>query len=276
MSDGATKYESATAILSKNPGDPLQMGFWAPNRIWATAKFLIPLRKMLDAKREAGTLTPMTPEMMVFKHWVTTHSVYRMWVNAMIDQANAYVASQALLGPEVLKEIKEDGDILWISGYDEFFELLNEFVTTSPSFNDTAMVGTPMNGLLAVAMATEAGLALFHDAIFNEHFKKVLDACPCDDLPEGQGEARGLGGQRGQQTRSSAPHTYGQHHRHNPGLRPLKNSVARPEARGAPPARREEWRMLRIAMGRQRGNGCFTHSPWQMLHHHASLRATRA
>lgn len=38
------------------------------------------------------------------------------------------------------------------------------------------MVGTPMNGLLAVSMATEAGLALFHDETFNRQFKKVLDA----------------------------------------------------------------------------------------------------
>jgi len=33
-----------------------------------------------------------------------------------------------------------------------------------------------MNGLLAVSMATEAGLALFHDAAFNAQLKTVLDA----------------------------------------------------------------------------------------------------
>ncbi len=37
------------------------------------------------------------------------------------------------------------------------------------------MDGTPMNGFLAVSMATEAGLALFHDTEFNREFRKVLN-----------------------------------------------------------------------------------------------------
>jgi phosphatidylserine decarboxylase len=99
--------------------------------------------------------------------------VYRMWVNLMIEQANAYVAG---LDPETLEEIEEDGDTVWLTSYDELFDLLDAIITTSPAFNDTVMVGTPMNGLLAVSMATEAGLALFHDADFNAQFKVVLDA----------------------------------------------------------------------------------------------------
>lgn len=163
-----------SAHLTLENAGPIQMGFWVPNRIWATAKFLVPLRDHLAARKKAGTLTPMTPVMREFKHWVTTHSVYRMWVTSMIDQANAYVLT---LDAKTREEIKDsDGDTLWIRDYDSLFELLNEIITTSPSFNNTAQVGTPMNGLLAVSMATEAGLALFHDTTFNEHFKKVLDA----------------------------------------------------------------------------------------------------
>jgi phosphatidylserine decarboxylase len=92
-----------------------------------------------------------------FKSWVTSNSVYRMWVNSMIEQANAFVAGQ---DEKTRKEIKADGDVLWIDGYDSFFEILNEIITTSPSFNTTAQVGTPMNGF-AVAMGTDAGAALF-------------------------------------------------------------------------------------------------------------------
>lgn len=152
---------------------PVQMGFWVPNRLWATAKFLIPLRDLIAAKKAAGTLAPLTPEVQDLKNWVTSHSVYRMWVNSLIEQANAFVAEQ---GSETWKDIVTDGDTLWLPGYDGFFEVLNEIITTSPGFNHTEMVGTPMNGFLAVAMATKAGLALFHDATFNRQFKKVLDA----------------------------------------------------------------------------------------------------
>lgn len=159
--------------LTLDNSGPIQMGFWVPNRVWATAKFLVPLRDHIAAKKAAGTLAPMILPVAEFKNWITAHSVYRMWLNSMIEEANAYVRS---LDEKTRKEIKDDGDVLWIAGYDEFFDILNEIVNTSPSFNDTAQVGTPLNGFLAVAMATEAGLALFHDAVFNARFKTILDA----------------------------------------------------------------------------------------------------
>jgi phosphatidylserine decarboxylase len=165
--------ETKSNLLTLDNTGPIQMGFWVPNRVWATAKFLIPLRDFIAAKRRAGTLAPLQPVMQNFKTWVTSHSVYRMWVISMIHQANHFVSS---LGKKTRKEIKGDGDVLWIEGYDSFFEILNEIITTSPAFNTTAQVGTPMNGFLAVAMATEAGLALFHDTTFNLQFKTVLDA----------------------------------------------------------------------------------------------------
>ncbi len=172
-------------LLTLDNAGPVQMGFWVPNRVWATARFLVPLRKSLAAKKKAGTLTRMRPELIEFKEWVTTNGVYRMWVTSMIEQANAFVL-RVLTDIENLKDVEtsieelieiiEDGDTVWIDGYDSFFEILNEIITTSPSFNKTAMVGTPMNAFLAVSMATEAGVALFHDTTFNLHFKKVLDA----------------------------------------------------------------------------------------------------
>lgn len=177
-SHGPSRQEDRTErngmqLLTLDNASPIQMGFWVPNRVWATARFLIPLRDHIAAKKKAGTLAPLQPVIQDFKSWVTSHSVYRMWVTSMIDQANAFVRS---LDEETRRKIKEDGDVLWIEGYDSLFEILNEIITTSPSYNQTVMVGTPMNGLLAVAMATEAGLALFHDATFNSQFKKVLDA----------------------------------------------------------------------------------------------------
>ena len=168
------KRRTKSHLLTLEKSGPIQMGFWVPNRVWATAKFLVPLRDVVAAKKKAGTLTPMQPEILEFKEWVTTHSVYRMWVTMMINQANAYVV---MLDEDAREEIKdEDGDALWIKSYDSFFEILNEIITTSPSFSTSVMVGTPMNGFLAISMATDAGVALFHDTTFNLQFKKVLDA----------------------------------------------------------------------------------------------------
>lgn len=160
-------------LLTLEEAGPVQMGFWVPNRVWATAKYLIPLRDMIAAKKRAGTLAPLQPVVQDFKNWVIANSVYRMWLTSMIDQANAFVRG---LDEATRKEIKDDGDVLWIEGFDSFFEILNEIITTSPAFNNTAQVGTPMNGFLAVSMATEAGLALFHDTVFNQQFKTILNA----------------------------------------------------------------------------------------------------
>ncbi|HLY79088.1 MAG TPA: phophatidylserine decarboxylase associated domain-containing protein, partial [Caulobacteraceae bacterium] len=165
--------KTKSTLLTLDNAGPIQMGFWVPNRVWATAKFLIPLRDLIAAKKKAGTLAPLQPAMQTFKNWVTSHSVYRMWLTSMIHQSNLFVSG---LHEKTRKKIKADGDILWIEGYDSFFEVLNEIITTSPAFNTTVQVGTPMNGFLAVAMATEAGLALFHDTTFNLQFRTVLDA----------------------------------------------------------------------------------------------------
>lgn len=164
---------SQPSRLTLDNAGPVQMGFWVPNREWATAKFLVPFRECIKEKMRANTLTPLRPEIVEFKAWVTNNSVYRMWVNSMIEQANDYVAS---VDEATRKEIWGDGDAIWIENFDMLFEMLNEIITTSPSFNTTVQVGTPMNGLLAVAMATEAGTALFHDTTFNGQFKKVLNA----------------------------------------------------------------------------------------------------
>lgn len=168
----AATGRTLSGLLTLDNAGPVQMGFWVPNRVWTTARFLIPLRKSIAAKKEAGTLASMRPAMQEFKHWVTTHGVYRMWIMSMIEQANAFVLSHL----QDIKEIIEDGDAFWIEGFDSFFEILNEIITTSPAFNTTEMVGTPMNGFLAVSMATRAGVALFHDTTFNLQFKKILDA----------------------------------------------------------------------------------------------------
>jgi len=161
------------ALLTLDNAGPIQMGFWVPNRLWATAKFLIPLREYIANKKKNGLLTAMGSEVQEFKNWVTNNCVYRMWVNLMIDQANDYIRS---IDEETRRQIKEDGDVIWIEDYDTLFEIINEIITTSPSFNTMAQVGTPLNGLMAVSMATEAGTALFHDTTFNQQFKKVLDA----------------------------------------------------------------------------------------------------
>ncbi|KAF9739942.1 hypothetical protein PMIN06_008855 [Paraphaeosphaeria minitans] len=158
-----------------NPHDDgtIQMGFWVPNRAYATVMHVYPLRDEISSLRDGETPLDLHPVVQTFKTWVESNSVYRMWINSMVAQANEYVLT---CGIQNDIEILKDGDGLWIPGFDWFFEALSLIIQRSPSFNTTVQVGTPMNGFLAVGMGTPAGAALFHDAAFNVEFKKVLDA----------------------------------------------------------------------------------------------------
>lgn len=69
-----------------------QMGFWVPNRVWATATYLIPLRENIKEKRMEGTLTEMTDVVTRFKIFVETNRIYRMRMNLMFEQANEFTS----------------------------------------------------------------------------------------------------------------------------------------------------------------------------------------
>ncbi|KAF2445256.1 phosphatidylserine decarboxylase-like protein [Karstenula rhodostoma CBS 690.94] len=158
-----------------NPHDDgtIQMGFWVPNRVYATVMHVYPLRDEIASLKKQNELPSLHPVVQTFKTWVEANSIYRMWINSMITQANDYVLT---CGLENDIQILRDGDGLWIPDFDWFFDALSLIIQTSPSFNTTVQVGTPMNAFLAVGMGTPAGAALFHDAAFNTQFKTVLDA----------------------------------------------------------------------------------------------------
>ncbi|UTW62843.1 phophatidylserine decarboxylase associated domain-containing protein [bacterium SCSIO 12741] len=173
---------SPSQLLTLENTDPIQMGFWVPNRIWASAKFMAPLRKHIEKKRAEGTLKDWVPVIAQFQTWLFNTTVFypktQSWqtyayvLQEMIDQSNDFMAHQ---DQAIRDEILEDGDTIFIPNMNYLLTALNEIITTSPSFNNTVMVGTPMNGLLAVSMATEAGLFLFHNEPFNQQLKLILN-----------------------------------------------------------------------------------------------------
>ncbi|KAF6743891.1 Phophatidylserine decarboxylase-domain-containing protein [Ephemerocybe angulata] len=159
-------------LLTLEEDGPVQMGFWVPNRVYATINYLVPLRKHLDTLRDQHAMPPLHDTISTFKQWIEANGVYRMLVSRMLDEANAFLAN---CPQDIVAQIKGDGDTV-VFGYNEFFSYLHIIITTTPSFNDTVQVGTPMNAMLAVPIGTPSGADLFHDATFNAQFKLVLDA----------------------------------------------------------------------------------------------------
>ena len=62
-----------------------------------------------------------------------------------------------------------------VKNYKQMFRLINAIMTRAPEFNETGLVGFPINAILDWTMATTNGYAAYlHDTV-NSHFRKVLD-----------------------------------------------------------------------------------------------------
>lgn len=153
--------------------NPVQVGFWVPNKRWATSRYIKPLHAYVLSKKKSKSLYPVSPAIRIFKRFIESNSVIRMLVTSMITQSNLYSLSRD--GKEQ-KEILGVGDDLMLGSMELFFLTLNEIINTSPGFNDTEMVGVPMSAYLAIGMGTQPGIALFLNEDFNMEVKKLLDA----------------------------------------------------------------------------------------------------
>lgn len=57
----------------------------------------------------------------------------------------------------------------------QMFDLFNLIMTRAPQYNETGLVGFPINAILDWAMGTHAGYAAFLNTKVNQQFKKMLD-----------------------------------------------------------------------------------------------------
>jgi phosphatidylserine decarboxylase len=67
------------------------------------------------------------------------------------------------------------GDVK-IKNYQQMLVVINHVLTTAPEYNDTGMVGFPINAILDFPMITPAGLAAFRLQSVNDILRKVLAA----------------------------------------------------------------------------------------------------
>jgi phosphatidylserine decarboxylase len=63
-----------------------------------------------------------------------------------------------------------------VRGYKHMISMLNVVLRTTPEFNETGVVGFPINAILDWAMGTEAGFAAFLHPEVNAMLKKVISA----------------------------------------------------------------------------------------------------
>ena len=61
-----------------------------------------------------------------------------------------------------------------VRSYQHMLVLVNHIITQAPEFNETSMVGFPLNTVLDWAMGTTAGFAAFQNPKVNHHLKQIL------------------------------------------------------------------------------------------------------
>src|SRR6202035_3876165 len=62
-----------------------------------------------------------------------------------------------------------------VRNYHLMLQLFNAIMTQAPDFNETGLVGFPINAILDWPMGTEGGFAAFLDARINAQFRAMLD-----------------------------------------------------------------------------------------------------
>lgn len=104
----------------------------------------------------------LKPVMKEFKALIDSDPTVRMYFTQMIDQVPGYYKNNP------------DPNI-YVSSIDQMVNLINNALDKAPGYDETDMVGFPINGILNWTMGVPAGFAAFRIEKVNSMFKKILD-----------------------------------------------------------------------------------------------------
>lgn len=115
------------------------------------------LEKRVKEKKDRGTA--WDPVICEFKMLIEIDPIVRMYITKMIEQSHCVDSERK---PH-LKNI------------DDMLEKIDAVLTTAPKYEDSGLVGFPINAILIDTMATSAGYAAFRNEKINGMFKKIID-----------------------------------------------------------------------------------------------------
>ncbi len=139
-------------------------GCWLPVSKEAASDYMNSLRLLIKKKKgllKKGAEIELHPVMREFQDLIDNDSIVRMNFTKMIDQVPAYYREKGAPG-------------FYLAGIEEMILLINHILTTAPEYNDTELVGFPINTILNWTMGVPAGAAAFRNEKVNDMFRKVL------------------------------------------------------------------------------------------------------
>lgn len=146
-----SQHDSTAPLTSR-------LGGWLPVDARHLSKWLE--SNIAEAEQRNAPLHPVVRE---FRDMIENDPVMNMYFTLMFEQ-------QPRSAPK-----PGSGDVK-LENYGQMLVVMNHILTTSPTFDTTAMVGCPINAILDYPMITPAGLAAFADARVNEMLRRLLSA----------------------------------------------------------------------------------------------------
>ncbi len=137
---------------------PYRVGQWLPSDEAFLERWLEAMLAKTRLEQRA-----LHPEIDAFRTLIETDPQIFMLFNQMFSQVPRRYRHNPCGEPQ-------------IRDYRQMLELLNTIMTHAPEFDETGLVGCPINAIFDWSMGTAAGLAAFLNAQVNAHLKRILDA----------------------------------------------------------------------------------------------------
>jgi phosphatidylserine decarboxylase len=155
---------SAAAMAPSAPlrPRPYRVGQWLPSDQKVLDDWLAALIRRVDGYR---IRKPLHPSVQALEDLIESEPDVYMWFHQMFSQV-----------PRTPEFAETPMGTPQVRDYRQMLALINEVLTIAPEYNETGLVGFPINAILDWSMATDGGFAAFLDERVNAAFKGILDS----------------------------------------------------------------------------------------------------
>lgn len=139
-----------------------RVGQWLPSDQKILDEWVASLIRRVDRNRSKK---PLHPSVQALKDLIEGDPRVYMWFHQMFSQV-----------PRTPEFAKTPIGTPQVRNYRHMLELINAVLPTAPDFNETGLVGFPINAILDWSMATPGGFAAFLNEDVNKAFRGILNA----------------------------------------------------------------------------------------------------
>ncbi|WP_333878896.1 phosphatidylserine decarboxylase family protein [Methylobacter sp.] len=143
---------------------PFRVGEWLPSDQKILDNWLEDIIQEIDDLEAKGQLKPLHPVIEQFKQLIEQDPEIFMYFNQMFTQV-----------PKRPPYNKSPTGKPQVKNYEQMLRLMNIIITRTPAFNETGLVGFPINAILDWSMGTIGGFAAFLNDKVNAQLKAILN-----------------------------------------------------------------------------------------------------